>query len=171
MLQSSEPVAICASASRYSKVVCQVLVARHCMGRHTAKSNARCSQGVGGATRAQAGPLPTLPRLFSPSVKGGLGADMRTAYCLLRTYAQSVRAQCVKICTRCAHMLAAGALSRLLHRLPFLSRLRRSAQVTMVVNSCALGCAQLCSWVVRYTCGLCVIRVGCALYTWLCASL
>ena len=59
---------------------------------------------------------------------------------------------CVKICTRCAHMLAAGALSRLLHHLPFLSRLRRSAQVTMVVNSCALGCAQVCS------------RVVCALY-------
>ena len=157
MLHSSEPVAICASASRYSKAVCQVLVARHCMGRHTAKSNARCSQGVGGATRAQAGPLPTLPRLFSPSVKGGLGADMRTALCA-HTHKACVRAQCVKICTRCAHMLAAGALSRLLHHLPFLSRLRRSAQVTMVVNSCALGCAQVCSWVVRYTGGLCVIR-------------
>ena len=87
---------------------------------------------------------------------------------------------CVKICTRCAHMLAAGALSRLLHHLPFLSRLRRSAQVTMVVNSCALGWAQVCSWVVlvRYTgglcvihlvvhkfvAGLCVIQLGCALY-------
>ena len=135
---------------RCSEVECQVLVARHCMGRHC--KGARCSQGVGGATRAQAGPLPTLPRLFSPSVKGGLGADMRTALCA-HTHKACVRARCVKICTRCAHMLAAGALSRLLHHLHFLSRLRRSAQVTMVVNSCALGCAQVCSWVVRYTGG------------------
>ena len=62
----------------------------------------------------------------------------------------------------------------------FLVTVEAGAQVTMVVNSCALGCAQVCWWVVRYmgglciihlvvhkfVAGLCVIQVGCALYGW-----
>ena len=152
MLQSSdsEPVAICASASRHSKVVYQVLVARHRMGRHCkveCQVQPRSWWGYKGSSR------PTADSAKAVFALGKRRLGCRHAYCLVRTYAQSVCAQCVKICTRCAHMLAAGALSRLLHHLPFLSRLRRSAQVTMVVNSCALGCAQVCSWVVRYTGG------------------
>ena len=148
---------------RYSKVVCQVLVARHCMGRHC-KVECQVQPRSWWVYKGSSRPTAASAKAVFALGKRRLGC--RHAYCLVRTYAQSVRARCVKICTRCAHMLAAGALSRLLHRLPFLSRLRRSAQVTMVVNSCALGCAQVCSWVVRYTAGLCVIRVSCALYGW-----
>ena len=130
---------------RYSDVKCQVLVARHC--KVECQVQPRSWWGYKGSSR------PTADSAKAVFALGKRRLGCRHAYCLVRTYAQSVRARCVKICTRCAHMLAAGALSRLLHHLPFLSRLRRSAQVTMVVNICALGCAQVCSWVVRYTVG------------------
>ena len=145
-MQSSEPVAICpVLVHRYSEVKCQVIVARHC--KVECQVQPRSWWGYKGSSR------PTADSAKAVFALGKRRLGCRHAYCLVRTYAQNVRARCVKICTRCAHMLAAGALSRLLHHLPFLSRLRRSAQVTMVVNSCALGCAQVCSWVVCYTGG------------------
>ena len=122
---------------RHSNVVCQVLVARHCMGRHTAKSSARCSQGVGGATRAQAGPLPTLPRLFSPSVKGGLGADMRTALCA-HTHRACVHSVCKNMHKVCTHV---GRWC------PFEASSPPAFLVTVEAECTSHhGCEQLCTW-------------------------